>query len=410
MTPDRPRVLVVCNGLPPHSVGGAELVAWRTAAALARSGHPTALFARDDAPDAPRPGVLSRREQGDVAQYALGARPGSDSHPEGRAAMGRVLSLWRPDVVWVHHPSGLGVGAVEPVVEEGLPLAVTFHDYWWFCPRGQLLDAGGARCRGPVASRCPSCLAPGAPVPLRAVAKAVESRRWADRRRRVAAVLSAAAIRTAPSEHVARRHREWLDLPVEVLPNPPPVLGRPPLPAPGGPVRVGYFGAIIPSKGAGVLLDAACRVGPERVAVELHGALPVGAPWRSWRHELRARAIRAGARWAGSFSPGEVEARLAGVEVVAVPSVWEENAPLVIDEARAAGRAVLASAIGGIPERLEGTDGARTLPPGDLSAWTSALADTPALRRLARLAHRTPPPIDPTPQAVERVVGRLARR
>jgi len=121
-------------------------------------------------------------------------------------------------------------------------------------------------------------------------------------------------------------------------------------------------------------------------------------------------AARASARWAGPYAPDEVGARLAGLEVVALPSLWEENAPLVADEARAAGRAILASEIGGLPERLSPVDGARLLPPGDLDAWTSALADPGSLRRLARSAQASTPPATTAREATTRLVARLARR
>ncbi len=409
MTRRRQRILLVANGVPPQRIGGAELVAWRTAAALTRSGHAAAVLARDDAPDA-QAGSLVRRESRGIVSYTLGADPERDSHPDARRAMGRVLSLWRPDAVWVHHPSGLGLSAVEPVLEDGLPLAVTFHDYWWMCPRGQLLDAGGDRCPGPRGDRCPPCLAPGAPRPLRRLTRALSARRWADHRRRARAILRAAQVLAAPSRHVAERHRAWLDTGIDVHPNPEPDLPRLPLPPATGPVRVGYLGSLLPSKGVDLLLEAAIRVGPGRVDLALHGPLPRGDRWREWRHTLRSLAVQAGARWGGPYSPAEVGTRLAQLEVVALPSAWEENAPLVLDEARATGRAVLASRIGGLPERLAAGATGRLLPPGDLDAWTAALADTTALRQLVHAAGRSPEQPPASDEAVEAMARQLTGR
>ena len=62
-----------------------------------------------------------------------------------------------------------------------------------------------------------------------------------------------------------------------------------------------------------------------------------------------------------------------------MPSIWWENAPLVIEEARAAGRPVICSGIGGMAERVaDGVDGLH-VPPGDAAALAETMraADRP---------------------------------
>ncbi len=409
MSPRPARVLLVANGVPPHRLGGAELVAWRVARDLVAAGFEAAMLAVDDAPEA-QLGVLDRRERDGIALYSLGAQRGLDTHPRAHEAMSRVLGLWRPDAVWVHHPSGLGLEAIEVAADHGPAFAVTFHDYWWFCPRGQLMDAGGRPCAGPAADRCPGCLAPGAPKPLRSAARAVTARWWADRQARARALLSGAAIRTAPSRHVAGRYRDWLGVDVEYLSNPAPTVRRLPEQARSGPVRVGYFGTLLPSKGVDVLVRAVRRVGPGRVTLELHGPLPTGAHWRSWRRQLRRLAAAADVRWAGPYGAEELDRRMGGVEIVAVPSLWEENAPLVIDEARAAGRPLLASAVGGLGERLDHPALDLLLPAGDVEAWAAALADTAGLRRRSVAALTRPPEGRRDAPGIGQIVRRLTGR
>ncbi len=404
-----PRILLIANGAPPERSGGAEIVAWRLATAVADEGGPAAVQAPDDTPDA-RHRVLEPRERDGVALYTLGTSRGRDHHPRAREAASRVLGLWRPDVIWVHHPSGLGLGAIEVAASAGLPLAVTFHDYWWFCPRGQLLDARGHRCPGPDPQRCPDCLAPGAPRPLRGIARALTAHSWAARQARAQTLLLAATRLTAPSDHVADRYRRWLSREVEVLRNPPPALRRLPPPPPTGPIRIGYFGSLLPSKGVDVLARAVRRGGPGRARLELHRAQPRGPRWQPWPQPLRGLAAAARARWMGPYPQGELDRRLAGVEVVAVPSLWEENAPLVIDEARAAGRPVLASAVGGAGERLDTERMDRLLPPGDVAAWASALVDPRDLRRRLAAALHRPPPSSDRSRALSAFVRRLAAR
>lgn len=73
---------------------------------------------------------------------------------------------------------------------------------------------------------------------------------------------------------------------------------------------------------------------------------------------------------------------LKAIDVLSVPSVRDESLPLVVLEAMAAGRPVVASRLSGIPEAVdEGVTG-RLVPPGDAAALAQALTDarTPAGR------------------------------
>jgi len=76
--------------------------------------------------------------------------------------------------------------------------------------------------------------------------------------------------------------------------------------------------------------------------------------------------------------------------VLAVPSRWRENLPLVVLEAAARGVPVLVANIGGLRETIE-LCGATALPPGDVDAWETALsqlaAHEHALRKMAQRVH-----------------------
>ncbi|MFD0521279.1 glycosyltransferase family 4 protein [Paractinoplanes durhamensis] len=63
---------------------------------------------------------------------------------------------------------------------------------------------------------------------------------------------------------------------------------------------------------------------------------------------------------------------IAEAAVVVVPSLWPENFPTVALEALQAGRALVASQVGGLPE-LVGNDNGVLVPPGDVAALADAL-------------------------------------
>ncbi len=83
----------------------------------------------------------------------------------------------------------------------------------------------------------------------------------------------------------------------------------------------------------------------------------------------RSRAAGCDARFLGLRT--DVPALLAAADVVAVPSRWEGQ-PLIVQEALRAGRPLVASRVGGIPD-LTGEDAALLIPPDDPGRLASAV-------------------------------------
>ena len=139
-------------------------------------------------------------------------------------------------------------------------------------------------------------------------------------------------------------------------------------------------GRLAEQKGFGVLLAAAgaWQQRDPRPLVAIAGEGPLAG-------ELAAAAQRHGTDVRFLGARRDVPALLAAADVVVVPSHWEARA-LIVQEALVAGRPVVASRVGGIPE-LTGEDAALLVPAGDagaLSAAVQAVLDDPALA--ARLA------------------------
>jgi glycosyltransferase involved in cell wall biosynthesis len=139
-------------------------------------------------------------------------------------------------------------------------------------------------------------------------------------------------------------------------------------------------GRLAAQKGFGVLLAAAgaWTERDPRPLVAIAGEGPLEG-------ELTAAAQRHGVDVRFLGPRRDVPALLAVADVVVVPSQWEARA-LIVQEALLAGRPVVASRVGGIPE-LTGEDAALLVPAGDAGALSDAVRavlDDPALA--ARLA------------------------
>jgi glycosyltransferase involved in cell wall biosynthesis len=118
-----------------------------------------------------------------------------------------------------------------------------------------------------------------------------------------------------------------------------------------------------PQKGLDVLLEAASRpAGPPLVVIAGDGPLLA---------ELRAAVRRTQAPVRLLGRRGDVADLLAAADLVVLPSRWE-GSPLVLQEAMALGRPVVATDVGGVAS-LAG-DGAQLVPGDDADALAAAMA------------------------------------
>jgi glycosyltransferase involved in cell wall biosynthesis len=147
--------------------------------------------------------------------------------------------------------------------------------------------------------------------------------------------------------------------------------------------RFGFIGTLAPHKGAHVIVEAFRRLAAADASLEIHGSEAVQPAYVA---DLKRRAEGdARIRFHGGFAEGEQDRVLAGIDVLVLPSLWWENSPLTVLEALGAGRPVLASRTGGVPELV--ADGAGVLvPPGDVAALHDALAAVAAGRILGGAA------------------------
>jgi glycosyltransferase involved in cell wall biosynthesis len=136
-----------------------------------------------------------------------------------------------------------------------------------------------------------------------------------------------------------------------------------------------YVGRVIPSKGPDVLVRAIRRLAHRDVELTVIGSAGFDAalPLTSYEKELRRLAEPLGERVTfHPFTPRKETARmLATAHVVVVPSRWPEPFALTALEGMASGAAVIGSAIGGIPETVEGTG--VLVPPDDVDMLASAI-------------------------------------
>jgi glycosyltransferase involved in cell wall biosynthesis len=149
-------------------------------------------------------------------------------------------------------------------------------------------------------------------------------------------------------------------------------------------LRIGYVGSIVWHKGIQVLLDAACGLrGSFRITI--HGDTTVSP---DYTRDLERQASGLPVTFAGPFERADASRIYRDLDVLVVPSLWPENAPIVLQEAFLNGVTVVAAAVGGIPETVHDGENGRLFDPRTPDALRQILQtfidDPSGCRRLAQ--------------------------
>jgi glycosyltransferase involved in cell wall biosynthesis len=315
--------------------GGGQLVATRVAAALVERGDEVGLAVPSSGPAAERFGRLGAR--------VFFVDAGTLRRPLAARALGRVLE--RYDLLYSHTAiPGVILGAAAARLARR-PQVVHQHTFPYF-----------SRART-----------------ARVVQQALLAR------------LTAGARFIAVADHV-RAGLEAAGIPAErivVVPNGVPPADVPAQPA-GDKVTVGMLARLDPGKNVDVFLEAAGRAAPATGVRYVVGG--VSSPFSAHERELRERAAHGGIE---IVQPESGDQFVRELDIVVIPSSYE-GSPLVLLEAMAAGRAVVASDIPGIREALEPAAAGVLVPPRDAATLAAAIEalvdDEPRRAELGRRA------------------------
>ena len=237
--------------------------------------------------------------------------------------VGRILDKERPDVVDVNNLSGFSVAVWRAAKRRRIPVVQSLRDYYLGCPNSCMLRDGKNCVR-----QCRSCRVYS--LPRRALSNIPSavvsvSNRTLERLEScglfsevgIKAVIH--GIDTPNSEPPKRDFEQRKEL------------------------VVGFLGRIDPSKGLDILLDAAVRVSNVRVLVGGSGS-------DAYVEDFKQRYLSERVEFAGYVQPAEFFQR---IDVLAVPSIWEEPLGRVIYEAYSFGVPVIVPRAGGMPEIVD---------------------------------------------------------
>jgi glycogen synthase len=282
--------------------------------------------------------------------------------PAVTRAISKEVEENRPDIA--HGHNWIVNSALKPLRRAGVPIIVTLHDYSQVCSTKRFVQKRQNECTGPAPAKCTACSAEkfgrlsGATT---FVCNAVMSRQ---RRRNVDqfisvshAVASRVAIRSNETMVAAGVHSTVIP---NFIPDSQVVDDLPPI---RSDAPIVFVGDMSNDKGISVLLDAYGRLEdpPQLVLV---GRYTPETPWN----------LPSGASATGPLPHSEAMNILKGARLMVVPSTWQDPCPTVVLEAMAAGRPVVASAVGGITDMVVDGETGLLAPPGDAKALSESIA------------------------------------
>ena len=379
------RVMLVAQFYPPV-VGGVEVHVQALARGLVARGHEVVVATHTTADHGPGErvdeGVRVVSLQGAVQRIGplftterRHAIPLAD--PELVRGLRRLATEFRPDVVHAHN--WLGRSYVPLKAEIGAPYLVSLHDSGRICTQGRMMYRNTELCTGPSVGRCLSCCSVqfGA---LKGTVTYVGNRVARGSEARAVDLFLPVSSAVADSNHLAAD-----GLGFEVVPNfaedaPTTPLDDPRLAELPAEPFILQVGDVVADKGVDVLFEAyqsltspppVVLIG--RITDEVRANLPAGVvAIGTWPHDLVLEA------WRRSL-------------LGTMPSLCLDACPTVTLEAMAAGKPVIASALGGLLDQVVDGDTGLLVRPHDAHALAQAietLAGDPALRERMGAAAR----------------------
>ncbi len=360
----------------PENYAGTERYVLNLARQFQAWGHAVHVLTYDFKQEATQPGPAGRlhvkeyRYQGiPVTAFSHPSFPdfGFDLHNEDFYRETRAFLRAHPfDIYHCAHPLRIG-GSLRAAYEMKIPTVLTLTDYWLMCPVGILLRSDNTQCDGPDGGRkCRRyCFSAKTQADMdQRLEQAQEFVRHAD------CLLSPSLFLIGVFEYndfvprgairLSRHGFDYSDVPTE-----------PPRETDPERITVGYIGTVQYHKGVHVLVRAFRKVRSSRLRLQVWGGCFHETEYDA--HVKRLAADDHRIEFRGPYEHADLARVTRGIDIVVVPSLWYENAPLTVTSAHAFRIPVIAADMGGMAEMVRpGYDGL-TFRPGDVDSLAERL-------------------------------------
>ncbi|MEL6698951.1 MAG: glycosyltransferase [Bacteroidota bacterium] len=356
-------ILKIIHGYPPLYNAGSEVYSQTLCEALAQN-HQVTIFTREADPYRPDFEVRIVQLEKNLTLYIVNMPREKDGfdHPDLNVRFAKYLSTLNPDVAHIGHLNHLSTGWVNVLNRAKVPIIFTLHDFWLMCPRGQFLQINFNQpafyqlCEKQDDQICAqNCYNRFFPSSVPHIQDLTYWTHWIAKRMAATRTLCQYVdVFIAPSRYLMKRfisdfgiessRIQYLDYGFDRQR----FMGR--KRQKESAFTFGYIGTHIPSKGVDLLIQA-------------FSTLEGDVQLRIWGRESgqSTQALKSMAalsanviEFKGEYvNKNMLEMVFNYVDAIVVPSIWMENAPLVIHEAQACGVPVITADAGGMAEYVQ---------------------------------------------------------
>jgi glycosyltransferase involved in cell wall biosynthesis len=352
-----------------------------------------------------------------------------------------IIDQINPDIVHIQHLLYLSASIIEEIRRKCIPIVFTLHDYWLFCPQGQLLENNFKICDNKDYSKCIKCvlhqltikenifkyyyflerLVPGgllqfikkrylnyAQVAFLSFDKAVKMLN--ERAEYMKNICSIVDLFIAPSEFLRNKFIDF-GMPENKI-----IFSRYGFnldnfkdlrKISSNKLRFGFIGNLLPAKGVHLLISAFNRIKNDTIELKIYGqAHSYKSKLGNYLKYIKKLTKNKNIKFMGGFDNKNISKVFAGIDVLVVPSIWYENSPLVIQEAFAAKTPVIASNIGGISELINNGKNGLLFEPNnidDLLKKINLIIEDPSLLEAIKHNLRSPKSIEQNAKEIESI-------
>jgi len=380
------RIVILAHAHPMLSQGGGEIAAHRQYKEMAKQGRDVRFIGLCNNYD-------MRARLFDHTQKVLEVAPGDymlrvedmsaflmeAEQLEQEDFLYSFVLAQEPDVLHLHHIWKVGAGTIRRLkaARPEMEIYLTVHEYTMICAlHGQMVKSDGTTlCSQASPIDCARCFPDRSPFD------------FILRKGRLQHVLSLCDRIFSPSAFLAGRLTEWgvardrievvengvTDIPDYAEESEEELLNKA--------TRFGFFGNATPTKGLNVLIEAARLLEKkgncDQISIDVYGVTV-----ERFKELWPALPIPGNVSFRGRYQPSQAITLMRAFGWVVIPSIWWENSPVIIQEARAAKTPMIYSDLGGMAER--GAGAGIPFPAGDSVALAQTMervaSDLPGLR------------------------------
>jgi len=334
------RVLKVIHGFPPDYMAGSEVYSYHLVKELINQDIETFVFTRVENEFDDNYKIYNEKFENITIQRVN--KPKRDYLHEDKFyddEMDKIFKKYlenvKPNIVHFGHLSHLSTNLIRIAKEFNIPIVYTIHDFWLFCVKGQMINQDGMICANPSVENCTQCSN-----------YVVNTKQVKDSMKHMKEIIDLIDIFISPShtlkdffinQGVNKDKIEYLKYGFntkKIIYNKKVFIQK-------SKINFGFMGRVIPTKGIKVLVDTFKKLPNEQLSI--YGNIG------EQKRFLETKNII----FKGAYDNNNINEVLNDIDVLIVPSIWYENAPLVIQEAFLAGIPVITSDIGGMAELVK---------------------------------------------------------